>query len=195
MTKQSEIIKQLTDKELTKQLYFSQVLFLVVSLLLSLFFFDTLKEWLAYFHFDLFEIAYYGLLPGLVIVLIDIILVYIFPQKYYDDGGINNRIFKNRSVSGIFLIALLVAFTEEMLFRGVIQTTFGYFIASFLFAFVHIRYLKKPVLLISVLFVSFYIGYLFILTENLVVTITAHFSVDFILGVVIRFKGGVLYNE
>ncbi|WP_164668736.1 CPBP family intramembrane glutamic endopeptidase [Virgibacillus doumboii] len=195
MTKQSEIIKQLTDEELTKQLYFSQVLLLVVSFLLSLFFFDTIAEWLTYFHFDVYEVAYYGLLPGLIIVTIDIVLIYIFPKKYYDDGGINDRIFKNRSIGGIFVLALLVAITEELLFRGVIQTTFGYFIASVLFAVVHIRYLKKPVLLISVLVVSFYIGYIFVLTENLVVTITAHFIVDFLLGAVIRFKSGVLYNE
>lgn len=90
---------------------------------------------------------------------------------------------------------MLVAIAEELLFRGVIQTTFGYLISSTLFALIHFRYLKKPVLLISVLFVSFYIGYIFILTENLLVTITAHFVVDFTLGLVIRFqKRGAIYE-
>ncbi|WP_404453206.1 type II CAAX prenyl endopeptidase Rce1 family protein [Oceanobacillus kapialis] len=52
--------------------------------------------------------------------------------------------------------------------------------------------MKKPVLFISVLLVSFYIGYLFEQTGNLIVTITAHFIVDFLLGLTIRFyKGGM----
>lgn len=195
MLKQSEIIKQMTDKELTKQLFFSQILLLILAAILSVMFFDSQRNWLNYFNFDLYEIIYYGVLPGLFIVIIDIILIYNFPKKYYDDGGINDRIFKNSSVKQIFVIVLVVAVSEEVLFRGVIQTTFGYVIASVLFALVHIRYLKKKVLLISILIVSFYIGYIFVRTENLIVTITAHFFVDFLLGVVIRFKSEVLYNE
>ncbi|SDQ53730.1 CPBP family intramembrane glutamic endopeptidase [Virgibacillus salinus] len=195
MASQSEIIKGMTDKELSKQIIFSQLLLIVVSLLSSLIFFDDMVEWFGLFRFNLYEIAYYGILPGLIIVASDIILIYFFPTKYYDDGGINDRIFRNRSIKKIFAIALLVAVSEEILFRGVIQTTFGYVVASIIFALIHIRYLKKPVLLLSVLIVSFYIGYIFILTENLLVTITAHFIVDFLLGVVIRFKSEVLYNE
>ncbi|MBP1949535.1 CPBP family intramembrane glutamic endopeptidase [Virgibacillus litoralis] len=195
MPSQSEIIKRMTDKELSKQIIFSQLLLIVVSLLSSLILFDNMVEWFGLFRFNLFEIAYYGILPGLIIVVTDIILIYIFPRKYYDDGGINDRIFRNRSIIKIFTIALLVAVSEEILFRGVIQTTFGYVIASIIFALIHIRYLKKPVLLLSVLVVSFYIGYIFVLTEILLVTITAHFIVDFLLGVVIRFKSEVLYNE
>src|SRR5699024_11474282 len=59
----------------------------------------------------------------------------------------------------------------ELLFRGVLQTTFGYIPASVIFALVHVRYLSKPVLLISVLLISFFIGYLFEVTGNLYVTI------------------------
>ncbi|MFB4166353.1 lysostaphin resistance A-like protein [Virgibacillus sp. JSM 102003] len=195
MTRQSEIIKSLTDQELRKQLFFSQLLLLGVSFLLSLLLFDNMTDWFDLIQFNLYEVAYYGVLPGLIIVVIDIILIYLFPKKYYDDGGINDRIFKNRSIIEIFAIALMVAVSEELLFRGVVQTTFGYIIASTFFALVHIRYLRKPVLLLSVLIVSFYIGYIFVLTENLFVTITAHFFVDFLLGVVIRFKSEVLFNE
>ncbi|MGP4107404.1 lysostaphin resistance A-like protein [Virgibacillus sp. L01] len=195
MPNQSEIIKRMTDKELKKQIIFSQLVLLVISLLSSLILFDNMADWFVLFHFNLQDIAYYGVLPGIIIVAIDIIFIYLFPKKYYDDGGINDRIFKNRSVLAIFTISLLVAISEELLFRGVIQTTFGFVVASTIFALVHIRYLKKPVLLLSVLIVSFYIGYIFVLTENLFVTITAHFFVDFLLGLVIRFKGEVLYNE
>ncbi|TRM12597.1 CPBP family intramembrane metalloprotease [Lentibacillus cibarius] len=193
MQKQSELIKQLSDKELLIQLFFTQLLLLGTSIVLSLLFFDKMVMWIDLFRIDINEIIYYGILTGCVIVFADLLLMYVFPKKYYDDGGINERIFKNRSVAGIFLIALSVAISEELLFRGVIQTVFGYITASCLFALIHVRYLKKPVLFISVLIVSFYIGYIFVITENLAVTIMAHFTVDFILGMIIRFQnwGGV----
>ncbi|WP_077326740.1 CPBP family intramembrane glutamic endopeptidase [Virgibacillus siamensis] len=188
MTKQSEIITQLTDRKLNKQLVLSQLLMLFAGFLLSVFLFDQLVNWLFLFTIDIDEIIYYGVFSGLLIVLFDLVLIKIVPRRYYDDDGINERIFSNRSIKGIFMLTLLVAISEEILFRGVIQTTFGYWFASILFALVHIRYLKKPVLLLSVLAVSFYIGNIFLLTNNLYVTITSHFIVDFTLGIVIRFQ-------
>lgn len=195
MRKQSEIIKQLSDHELKVQLIISQLLLVILSIILSYFLFDSIVEWLNYVKLSYFDILYYGVIPGLLIVSTDLVCMHIFPKRLYDDGGINDRVFRNRSVANIFLLALVVAIAEELLFRGVIQTSFGYLTASILFALVHFRYLTKPVLLLSILFVSFYIGYIFVLTENLLVTITAHFVVDFILGLVIRFqKRGATYE-
>ena len=186
--KQSEIIKQLSDEELKKSLLFSQMIFIGLALLLSIFLFDDFFDWQLYFNWNSKEIIYYGILPGLIIVGIDFILMKIFPKTAFDDGGINERIFGQQSVLFIFIISLVVAISEELLFRGVIQVTFGYIFASLLFAVVHVRYLKKPVLFVSVVFISLFIGYLFEITENLIVTITAHFVVDFLLGLYIRFK-------
>lgn len=186
--KQSEIIKQLTSEELKKQLILSQLIFLLLSLILSVFLFDQLSDWLTLFKWEPTSILYYGVLPGLIIVTIDIVLYLIFPKTWLDDGGINEKVFKDRPVHDIFLIALIVAISEEFLFRGLIQTVFGYLFASTLFAVVHVRYFKKPVLFIAVVLTSFYIGYLFEMTGNLVVTITVHFIVDFLLGLAIRFE-------
>ncbi|ALX47979.1 CPBP family intramembrane glutamic endopeptidase [Lentibacillus amyloliquefaciens] len=186
--KQSDIVKQLSDKELSLQLVLSQMIMLGLTFLLSFLLFERVNEWLDYFSFQISDFVFYGLVPGLFIVLIDLLLMKVFPRKYYDDGGINDRIFRNRSVGGILVIALLVSVSEELLFRGVIQTEFGYIVASILFALVHFRYLNKPVLLVSVIFISFYIGYIFVLTENLFVTMIAHFTVDFVLGLIIRFQ-------
>ncbi|MEC5422434.1 CPBP family intramembrane metalloprotease [Virgibacillus sp. C22-A2] len=186
--KQNELIKLMSDEELKRQLMLSQLIFLLLGIFLSIFFFESMEEWLYYLDWKPAEIILYGVLPGFLIVLIDMILILLVPEKYYDDGGINERIFRNQSIGYIFVISLLVAVSEEILFRGVIQTNFGYIVASILFALVHFRYLKKPFLLVSILFVSFYIGYLFEITENILVTITAHFIVDFLLGLIIRFK-------
>ncbi|GAA0444110.1 CPBP family intramembrane metalloprotease [Lentibacillus halophilus] len=190
MQKQSELIKQLSDRELMKQVIVTQLLLAGASLVLSLVFFGNMNVWLDLFHMQVYEMAYYGLLTGVIIVIVDLFLMAIFPKTYYDDGGVNERLFHNRSILGIFGLALAAAVSEELLFRGVIQTTFGYVIASVLFAVIHIRYLTKPVLFISVLMVSFYIGYMFDITKNLAVVILAHFTVDFVLGLIIRFRKG-----
>jgi membrane protease YdiL (CAAX protease family) len=185
---QSEIVKKMSDSELNKQILFSQLLLFIISVVASFFLFDSMSDWKSHLVWNIKDIYYYGILTGCVIVALDLLLMFIFPKKYYDDGGINARIFKNKPVVYIFVIALVVAICEELLFRGVMQSVFGYIFASVIFALVHVRYLKKPVLFISVLFVSFYIGYMFKITGNLFVTIAAHFTVDFILGLVIRFQ-------
>jgi uncharacterized protein len=186
--KQSEIVAQLTNEELRKAVVYSQGLFLIITFGLSFILFDSLGKWTSLFHANVEEIVYFGIIPGIVIVIIDLIMISFLPYKYYDDGGINKRIFSDIPLPKIFFLTLFIAISEELLFRGVIQTTFGYLIASLTFALVHFRYLKKPVLLLSVLFVSFLMGYMYEITGNLLVTITSHFVVDFILGIIIRFK-------
>lgn len=186
--KQSELIKQLTDEELRKNLIFSQLLFALIAVISSFFLFDHLLDWQMYFSWSLQDILYYGIIPGLIIVVLDLMMMKIFPASAFDDGGINERIFHKQTVSTIFILTLIIAVSEEILFRGVIQTTFGYLFASLLFAVVHVRYLKKPLLFFLIVFISLYIGYIFLITENLIVTITIHFVVDFLLGLYIRFK-------
>lgn len=184
--KQKDLIKQMSDEELQSSLILSQFMLFGLAIFLSFFLFERLTDWTSLFSWNVKQIAFYGVIPGLIIVIIDVIIMYVLPKKYYDDGGINERIFKKRSIFSIFIIALVVSISEELLFRGVIQTTFGYIIASSIFALIHVRYLRKPVLLISIILISFYIGYLFEVTGNLLVTITTHFIVDFLLGIIIR---------
>lgn len=186
MNKQAEIIKQLSKRELLLNLYLSQFIFITIAIVLSIFLFDDLVEFLTLFKWDLGQIIIFGVLPGLIIVLIDLILIKHLPEKHYDDGGINQKIFTSLSIPQIFILSLVVSFSEELLFRGVIQTSFGFIIASVLFALVHFRYLNKVVLLISVLLLSFIIGYLYLQTNNLLVPIAAHFTIDFLLGIYYR---------
>ncbi|MFK4997731.1 hypothetical protein ACI2OX_10440 [Bacillus sp. N9] len=56
-----------------------------------------------------------GIVSGLTVAVIDLILWKILPNKYYDDGGINEKLFQNMPVWKIALIALLVACSEEIL--------------------------------------------------------------------------------
>lgn len=186
--KQAELIKSMSDDQVKFQLLLSQGLFFILSIILSFFLFTHVTDWLLYFNFNMKQILYYGVFTGLVVVIIEVVLYQMISEHHFDDGGINEKVFKNQSVANIFIIALVVAISEEFLFRGVIQTSFGYIFASSLFVIVHFRYLTKPVLLILVILMSFLLGFLFEITNNLLVTIAFHFIVDFLLGIFIKYK-------
>jgi|SRR5690625_204148 len=139
--RQSELIKSMSSKEVRKALYMTQSLFFLLSIVLSFFLFNNLVDWLSFVHFDMLQILKYGIFPALILVLFELILYMIVPKRHFDDRGINEKIFKNETIPTIFFIALIVAISEELLFRGVIQTTFGFIFAISLFAVIHYRYL------------------------------------------------------
>ncbi|MFS8630602.1 MAG: CPBP family intramembrane metalloprotease, partial [Bacillales bacterium] len=154
------------------------------------FLFDSFAEFRNIFDWTDKRIFTVGVAAGIGVFLLDLLLMKLFPLSYFDDGGVNKRIFQNRTVWQIFLISLSVAVSEEILFRGVIQTKFGLIIASVIFALVHYRYLFNPFLFINVILLSFFIGFIYLLTGNLLVTIMMHFVIDFFLGITYRIKFG-----
>lgn len=183
--KNEQLIKQLTPKQVRQSLYYSQLLFLTIALLLAFLFFREQIDWANLFVLSYQDIFLYGFGAAIIVVIFEIVLHNYLPSAYFDDGGINEKVFKDASVMHIFFIVLLVAICEEILFRGVLQTVFGYFIASSIFALMHYRYLRKFLLFSLLVFISFLIGYLFELTGSLIVTIVFHFTVDFLLGLYI----------
>ncbi|UOQ93612.1 CPBP family intramembrane metalloprotease [Halobacillus shinanisalinarum] len=189
LTDQAQLIKQMSDREVTKHLVYTQLFIFLFAIALSVFLFDSFfSDWQQLFTLTFSEWLFYGILPALAILTIDFILMANLPKHFYDDGGINEKVFKNQSITKIFFLTMIISFSEEMLFRGVIQTEFGYIIASLVFAAIHFRYLTKVVLFVSVLGVSFLIGFMYELTHSLSVTITAHFLIDFILALSIRVR-------
>jgi uncharacterized protein len=177
-----ELIQSATDKELLNSLYLTQVMILIISFILGMFLFDDLAEFIDLFIWDLQQIILWGGIAGVAVVLLDLILMKLLPSHYYDDGGLNERIFRNRSISQIAFIAAIVAVPEELLFRGMIQTHFGLISASIIFAIVHYRYLFNWYLFLNVIGLSFFIGYVYLQTNNILVTIFMHFLIDFLLG-------------
>src|SRR5690625_1994018 len=175
MMRRDELVKQLSTKELTKAVYLSQLLFVVLSVILGFLFIRDRTIIKHLFRLNFEQIFYYGILLALLLVIVELIVYNIIPKTHFDDGGINEKLFKHQSVIGIFFIALTVAIAEEFLFRGVIQTVFGYIFASSLFVIIHTRYLKKIVLLILLIITSFLIGFIFKVTNNLLVTVVFHF--------------------
>ncbi|MFD2925837.1 CPBP family intramembrane glutamic endopeptidase [Halobacillus naozhouensis] len=189
LTNQAQLIKQMSNREITKHLVYTQLMLFFLALILSLIFFDSFfSEWKSLFHLSVHEWVFYGILPAVCVLLADFIFMASLPQRLYDDGGINEKVFRNQTGTKIIGLTLLIACSEEMLFRGVIQTEFGYLTASLVFAIIHFRYLTKVVLFFSVVSVSFLIGYMYEITHSLPVTITTHFMIDLILALAIRLR-------
>lgn len=183
-----ETVAGLTEKDLLFHLVATQILLLTISAVLGMILFDSLHEFKELFVWRDWSILSIGLTAGAAVVIMDFILMKYLPKSYYDDGGLNERIFKNRSVFQIMLIAAIVAISEEILFRGVIQTNTGLIISSIIFAVVHYRYLFNWFLFANIILLSFLIGYIYLVTDNLLVTIMMHFFIDFILGLIIKFR-------
>ncbi|MBK5501043.1 CPBP family intramembrane glutamic endopeptidase [Peribacillus sp. TH14] len=186
--KQAELIKQLTDKQLLYNLFLTQIILLTLAFFLGIILFNDRSTFFDLFIFNDLNILLFGIPAGIIVVLFDLFMMRVTPSSYQDDGGINERIFSSLSYPMIFVVALVVAISEELLFRGVLQTHLGLLWTSIIFAAVHYRYLFNWFLFLNVLVLSFFIGFLFEWTNNLLVTITAHFLIDFILGVLIRRK-------
>jgi uncharacterized protein len=192
--KYNQLILGLSDKELLFHLYLTQLLLLVISFVLGIFLFDHFS-FLQTVKFSDGRIWLIGIPAGLAVVLIDIILMKFLPPSFYDDGGLNKRIFKNRSVLHIAWIAFFVAISEELLFRGVIQTKAGLILASIIFAIIHYRYLFNWFLFSNIVILSFFIGFVYEWTNNLAVTIVMHFTIDFLLGLFIKFRHSMNVDE
>jgi membrane protease YdiL (CAAX protease family) len=185
--KYKALIDGLTDKELLFHLFMTQVILLALSLILGFLLFEHFS-YLNTIHFDDMQIISIGLPVGITVVVIDLVLMKWLPSTFYDDGGLNDRIFRNRPILQILLIAALVAFSEELLFRGIIQTKVGLIFASIIFALIHYRYLFNWFLFVNIVVLSFFMGLIYAWTDNLVVTIVMHFVIDFLLGLHIKFR-------
>jgi membrane protease YdiL (CAAX protease family) len=186
VNRQQKMIRQMSAREILFHLYVTQVILLVIAIGLGFFLFADVAHVKALWKPNFQQILLYGVGSALIVILIDGFLMMVLPKEMYHDGGINEKVFENTAAWHIFIIAGVVAFTEELLFRGVLQTHFGILFASIVFAILHLRYLHKWLLFTMVVIVSFFLGWLFLITENLWVTIVSHFLIDFVFAMLIR---------
>lgn len=186
--RQAEVVKNLSDRELLINVYLTQGILLILSCVIGVILFSEIWFIDEIIEFNLGDMIFLGGGLALLVVFIDQLLMAVLPEDKLDDGGINERIFSNLSIPHILFLSFVISFSEELLFRGVIQTHLGLFIASGLFAIIHVRYLAKPVLFTVVIGISFILGVLFEFTDNVLVTITAHFLIDSTMGILIKQK-------
>ncbi|HEX7057599.1 MAG TPA: type II CAAX endopeptidase family protein [Bacilli bacterium] len=139
--------------------------------------------------FDRLEQAFiWGGLLAAVVIAGDLLLNRFVPEEVTDDGGMNEKIFRNRPLWHVAFICLVVSISEEMLFRGAIQHALGAYWTSIVFATLHFRYLRHWLMTGMVFSVSYGLGWIYAQTGTLLTPIFAHFMIDFVMGSMIRWR-------
>lgn len=177
-------IDQVSERTLILNLYSTQAIIFIVAW--ALLWWQNRFTW-ELWHFESASVWLWGIGMGMVVVVVDLTLSRLFPQFMVDNSGLNEKLFRNRAVWHIFLMAAVVALCEELLFRGALQPLIGIFWTSVIFTFIHFRYLAQWMMIVVVFFISLGLGGLLQITGSLIAPVVAHFVIDFTLGVLLRF--------
>lgn len=122
-----------------------------------------------------------------IVIALSIFMEHCLPKRWQDDGNINEQLFGQLSFVMTVLVCIVVGFSEEWLFRGVIQSFAGNLWTSVIFTIVHIRYMRKPLLIVSVFATSWLLGELFDAEGTLWLPIAAHIIIDMTLAFYLQY--------
>ncbi|SOH04977.1 MAG: CPBP family intramembrane metalloprotease [Candidatus Kuenenia stuttgartiensis] len=84
-------------------------------------------------------------------------------------------LFSHLTLPDMCIISLLAGFSEELLFRGVLQNKLGIFAASVIFGLLHFI---SPAYFVIAFLMSIYIGFLCYYLQSLLIPIQIHFVYD-----------------
>lgn len=177
---------QLSDRLLLANLYVTQGITLFIGLLWI--FFQGRNPLRLFAVPDGLGFIGWGAAVALAVVLLDLLVSRWTPEEAMDDGGVNERIFRERPLWHIALICLVVGVCEELLFRGAVQSSFGPYWTSILFAAIHVRYLRHWIPTGMVFAISYALGWLYDRTGTLWSPIAAHILIDLVMGLIIRLR-------
>ncbi|MDQ0058226.1 CPBP family intramembrane glutamic endopeptidase [Paenibacillus harenae] len=179
-------VDDLDDRMLLINLYATQGLTFIIGLIWVLF---QRQNLVALFNIPKeLTFLWWGVGLAAAVILVDLLIARFVPEEAGDDGGVNDRIFRNRPVWHIALISFIVAICEELLFRGAIQHAIGPYWTSIVFATIHVRYLKHWIPTGLVFSISYGLGWIYMQTGSLWSAIIAHFVIDLVMGLIIRFR-------
>lgn len=192
---QGQGLEPIDSRTLYLSLLITQVILFILGVLLYYLFLDERISLARLFHAEHMLVAIGGGVGLAVVILgINLALMRWAPKEYFDDGGINRRLFEGLAVWQIFLVALGVAFIEEWLFRAVLQNLIGWFWASLVFALIHVRYWSQWMYALLILMTSFAFGFTYAWTDSMWSVILAHFLIDFCMGLIIS-KGLFAFQD
>ncbi|ANY68829.1 CPBP family intramembrane glutamic endopeptidase [Paenibacillus algorifonticola] len=179
-------VDELDDRMLLINLYMTQALTFIIGLIWVLF---QRQSIIHLFHFPKeLAVVWFGLGLAAVVLIVDLSISRFVPDEAADDGGVNDRIFRERPIWHIIVLSFVVSVCEELLFRGALQHAFGPYWTSIIFAAIHVRYLKHWIPTGLVFSISYGLGWIYIQTGSLWAPILAHFAIDMIMGFIIRFR-------
>lgn len=179
-------VDEIDDRMLLINLYATQALTLIIGIIWILFQRQNILHLLSIPSSWAF--LWWGLGLAIVVIAIDLLISRWVPEEAADDGGVNERIFRNRPIWHIVLLSFVVSICEELLFRGAIQHAIGPYWTSIIFAAIHVRYLKHWIPTGLVFSISYGLGWIYIQSGTLWAPIIAHFVIDMIMGLIIRFR-------
>lgn len=179
-------VDELDDRMLLINLYMTQGLTIIIGLIWVLF---QRQNIINLFSIpSKLDVLWWGFGLATAAVTVDLLISRWVPEEAADDGGVNERIFGNRPVWHIAFISLFVAICEELLFRGAIQHAIGPYWTSIVFATIHVRYLRHWIPTGLVFSISYGLGWIYIQSGSIWAPIIAHFMIDFVMGLIIRFR-------
>lgn len=179
-------ISTIDDRLLVANLYLTQGLTLLASLFVFALQWKNPLPMLSFLHWK--AALGWGGGFGAVVLAVDMLISKWVPEEVSDDGGVNEKLFGSRALWHVVLLSAIVAFCEEMLFRGAIQSAWGPYWTSILFAAIHVRYLKHWVMTGLVFGISYGLGLIYNVTGTLWCPIAAHFLIDCVMGMIIRLR-------
>ena len=179
-------IDELDDRMLLINLYATQALMLIIGTCWLIF--QGRNPFLLLVRPDGPQFLYWGALLAPAAVAVNLIAERWMPEEAADDGGVNERLFRDRPVWHILVISATAALCEELLFRGAVQHHIGPYWTSILFAAIHVRYLKHWIPTGLVFLTSYGLGWIFLETGTLWAPIAAHFLIDAAGGLMIRYR-------
>lgn len=174
----------ITLKELIPSFWLSQILLFVPGIFLLWFLYlrngYELSEFFSFTNTAGIWVS--GTLAALAAIGLQWLAWKIFSLSAFDDGGINLLLLSLPMQTLIPMFAF-GAFAEELLVRGVLQTgivnyfgpLIGVLLTSIIFSAMHVRYVKKPVLLGGAFLISLFLGSLYFITGTLWASVWAHF--------------------
>lgn len=180
-------IRNLDSRLLLINVYFTQLLCLLLALILILFQRDNPLIGL-FMWTNGWQPLYWGVGLAAAVIAADLILTRWIPEEMSDDGGINEKLFGSLPLWQIIILCFVVSVCEEVLFRGVIQHWLGPYWTSILFALIHVRYLRHWLMTGLVFSISYALGWIYIQAGTLWAPIIAHFVIDLVMGCIIRYK-------
>ena len=113
------------------------------------------------------------------ITMVLILLMIVFFTGFKEENLIAYELGKALSWSGVIVVSLLAALSEETFFRGFLQQRIGIIPASLLFGFVHVGYGTISQVILPVVF-GIILGILVIRTRNIFSAVSAHFSFNLV---------------
>jgi len=167
---------------------------LLTALLLKIFIIKDTMVFSSFFNAEIsIKIIIILLAGSLSLIGLQLLFIKFVPEEKLFDQ-LNMILMERFSLSELFVIFLIGAFTEELLFRGMIQPFLGIILTCLVFVGIHFRYFSKKIILLEIFLMGIILGIVYQMTNQLYVPVICHLILNFFMAVLIK-KGYLNYER